>query len=264
MRTIARLGAGLASLSLVATGTALAVSPADAVDHDPIGLEQGATWLSGQVSNGFVPSSFGGPDYGLSIDTAFALRAAGGQDVTVTAIGDALKSRGTGYLEYAYSDDRTTLHRSVGQRHREGDGAAADARLRRTTIGSVDVQQRLESLTADGAPIAGSPHGPLHQERVAPPSGSRLRQLHRPGLRGVRPGRGRLLEGRRRPRLPAAAAVPRRRLPPVVHPLAHRFRAVVHRRLDRRRRHHRDRAAPAEPDLRRRRSTRPAPPRAPT
>lgn len=155
MRTIARLGAGLASLSLVATGTALAVTPADAVSHDPIGLDQGATWLAGQVSNGFVPSSFGGPDHGLSIDTAFALRAAGGHDDTVSAIGDALQARGTGYLQYAYSDtDNTAI---------TGQSANATAKAMAllqtlgsgTTVGTINVQQRLESLTADGAPVAG-------------------------------------------------------------------------------------------------------------
>lgn len=155
MRSIARLGAGLASLSLVATGTALAVTPADAVSHDPIGLNQGATWLAGQVSNGFVPSSFGGPDYGLSIDTAFALRAAGGHDDTVTAIGDALRSRGTGYLQYAYSDDSNNAFTG-----RSANATAKAMALLRTlgsgtTVGTINVQQRLESLTADGAPIAG-------------------------------------------------------------------------------------------------------------
>ncbi len=151
MRTIARLGAGLASLSLVATGTALAVTPADAAAHDPIGLEQGATWLSGQVSNGFVPSSYGGPDYGLSIDTAFALRAAGGHDSTVTAVGDALQSKGTGYLQYTYTDDNDAVH--------TGQSANATAKAMallqalgssRTMIGSINVQQRLESLGTSG------------------------------------------------------------------------------------------------------------------
>ena len=156
MRSIARLGAGLASLSLVATGTALAVTPADAVAHDPIGSEQGATWLAGQVSNGFVPSSYGGPDYGLSIDTAFALAAAGGHDSTVTAVGDALQSRGTGYLQYTYSDDKGNEF--------FGESANATAKAMAllqtlepagTKVGTIDVQQRLESLTADAAPIAG-------------------------------------------------------------------------------------------------------------
>ena len=154
MRSIARLGAGLASLSLVATGTALAVTPADAATHDPIGLEQGATWLSGQVSNGFVPSSFGGPDYGLSIDTAFALRAAGGHDSTVTAIGDALVSRGTGYLEYSYDQDTDTI--TGRSANATGKAMALLQTLNAgTTIGTINVQQRLESLIADDAPIAG-------------------------------------------------------------------------------------------------------------
>ena len=155
MRSIARLGAGLASLSLVATGTALAVTPADAVAHDSIGTSQGATWLAGQVTNGFVPSSFGGPDYGLSIDTAFALRAAGGHDDTVTAISDALRSRGTGYLEYAYSDDSNNDYTGQSANATAKAMALLQTLASGTTIGSVDVQQRLESLTADAAPIAG-------------------------------------------------------------------------------------------------------------
>ena len=155
MRKITRLGAHVASLALVVTGTALAVSPTQAATHDPVGIDQGATWLAGQVSGGLVPGQFGGPDVGLSIDTALTLRTAGGHDATVTAIADAIEAQGGSYLNTDYT---------FNGHHYTGQVANATAKTMalfqtltpaRTTVQGTDVQSRLESLVASAAPVTG-------------------------------------------------------------------------------------------------------------
>ena len=85
------LGALLTSalaVSLVAAGPAHAQAAAPA--GSPAG--HGATWLSGQLTNGLVHNpNFGGfDDYGLTIDTAFGLRAIGGHQSTVREVRKAL------------------------------------------------------------------------------------------------------------------------------------------------------------------------------
>ncbi len=159
MRRTTRLGAYVASAALVLTGSlsgaGLTPALADAPIHNLIGVDQGAAWLAGNVVDGLVPGQYGGPDVGLSIDTALSLRAAGGHDDTVTDIIDAIETKGTSYLEYTYSFENHDY---------EGQAANATAKAMalfetvspaRTTIGSIDVQQRMESLTATDAPIAG-------------------------------------------------------------------------------------------------------------
>lgn len=155
MRKITRLGAHVASLALVVTGTALAVTPTQAATHDPIGVDQGATWLAGQVSGGLVPGQYGGSDFGLSIDTAFALHSAGGHAATVNDIADAIQAQGTSYLDTDYTFNG---HRYTGQvANAAGKTMALLQTLSpaRTTVGAVNVQSRLESLVGSAAPVVG-------------------------------------------------------------------------------------------------------------
>ena len=96
-----RVAAYVASGALVISGTILALTPAEAVTHDPIGQTQGATWLDGELTNGLMHNNhFDFDDYGLSADTAFALDAVGGHAVAVTDVGDALAANIDAYTKF--------------------------------------------------------------------------------------------------------------------------------------------------------------------
>ena len=145
-----------------------------------------------------MPGQFGGPTSGVSIDTAQALRLAGGHDATVTKIADAIQANGH------------SLHRvrvRLRQRHDGTDehyaGQAANATAKamalfqtlspaRTTIGGINLQSRLEALTAGSGPIAG--RSPRRTACLT----AGLRQHARSGVRGVRTDEGRFLGGRQR------------------------------------------------------------------
>ncbi len=92
----------------LATATALAVTtvalagaaPASAVT--PAG--DASNWLSGELTNGlihnpnFVPGGF--DDYGLTIDTAFAIQAVGGNEGVVRQIRDAMAPQMPTYTSF--------------------------------------------------------------------------------------------------------------------------------------------------------------------
>ena len=98
MTTQVRRAVALAGAGALAAGLTLALpitAAHAATDARPAAL--GATWLAAQPVDGLVTvkSEFNGQvsefvDQGLSIDVALALKAAGGQDVTVTEIRDAV------------------------------------------------------------------------------------------------------------------------------------------------------------------------------
>src|SRR4051812_27835598 len=90
-RTGAMLVASAVTISLAAAGGAAQAAPAD----------RGAGWLSAQLTDGVVVGSYEDlpdhpgtfidyNDYGLSIDTAFALKAVGGHGSDVRAVRDAV------------------------------------------------------------------------------------------------------------------------------------------------------------------------------
>ncbi len=150
-----RIAAYVASGALVLSGATLAATPARAVTHDPIAANQAAGWLAGQVTSGLVPGQFGGADVGLSIDTALSLRAVGGQDATVTEIADAIESGGTSYLEYEYTFENVDYAGQAANATAKAMALFQTLSPARTTIGSINVQSRMEALTAPSAPIAG-------------------------------------------------------------------------------------------------------------
>lgn len=85
-----RTGAFVASVTLAVTGLAMIPAPAQAAT-DARPSEIGADWLAGELVDGLMPSQFAGfPDYGLTIDTAFALASVGGHDADIEAVADAL------------------------------------------------------------------------------------------------------------------------------------------------------------------------------
>jgi hypothetical protein len=78
MSLVHRASVALLSTALVVSVGAGQAQAAAAKPSSPAG--HGATWLSGQFTGGLVHNpNFGGfDDYGLTIDTVFALRAIGG------------------------------------------------------------------------------------------------------------------------------------------------------------------------------------------
>ena len=151
-----RIAAYAASGVLVVSGTVLAATPAEAATKDPIGTTQGATWLAGQVpSSGLVAGQFGGPDVGVSIDTAQALRLAGGHDAAVTRIANGIQANGKSYIEYAYSFEGSNYAGQAANATAKAMALFRTLSPARTTIEGINLRTRLEALTAGSAPIAG-------------------------------------------------------------------------------------------------------------
>ena len=153
MRRTTRLGAYVASAALALTGTLTGVAPApamaDAATHDPIGTDQGAAWLEGQLTDGLMynPNYGGFDDYGLTIDAGLALAAVGGHESAVAQITSALADHVDDYVTpfggpHSYSGGLAKLASLVGQ-------PAA------TSFGGQNLVTELEGRVADTAPIAG-------------------------------------------------------------------------------------------------------------
>jgi hypothetical protein len=92
-RSLRRAGTALVAsalaLSVVGAGGAAQAAPAD----------RGAGWLSGQLTGGLIHNDqFDIDDYGLSIDTAFALKAIGGHSAEVRKIRGALAANINSYI----------------------------------------------------------------------------------------------------------------------------------------------------------------------
>jgi hypothetical protein len=90
------LVASALALSVVGAGGAAQAAPAD----------RGADWLSGQLTGGLIHNQqFGFDDYGLSIDTAFALKAIGGHGPDVRKIRGAVAANISSYISGDSSGD---------------------------------------------------------------------------------------------------------------------------------------------------------------
>lgn len=149
MRRTTRLGAYVASAALALTGTLTGVAPANAAAHDPIGVDQGAAWLEGQLTDGLMynPNYGGFNDYGLTIDAGLALAAAGGHESAVAQITSALADHVDDYVTpfggpHSYSGGLAKLASLVGQ-------PAA------TSFGGQNLVTELEGRVADTAPSDG-------------------------------------------------------------------------------------------------------------
>jgi hypothetical protein len=142
------LGALLTSalaVSLVAAG------PAHAQAAAPVGSPagHGATWLSGQLTNGLVHNpNFGGfDDYGLTIDTVFALRAVGGHPSVVRQARTALAQNvgsytGTGGEKFSGATAKLLVLAEVT-------GAAP------RSFGGTNLVQKLNGLVTESGPAKG-------------------------------------------------------------------------------------------------------------
>jgi len=142
-----RMAAYVASGVLVVSGTVLAATPAEAAP-EPIGTNQGATWLADQLTNGLIhnPNYGGFNDYGLTVDTGFALQAADREPAAVEDIKDALADHVDDYITpfppHSYTGGLAKLATFVGH-------PAA------TSFGGQNLVTQLEARVASGTPIEG-------------------------------------------------------------------------------------------------------------
>ncbi len=148
MRGTTRLTAYAATTVLALSGTLLTISPAQAVPHDTVAQTQGADWLEGELTNGLMhnPNYGGFDDYGLSIDTAFALAAVGGHDDAVSDVADALAGNIDTYTKagnHVYAGGLAKL------------GVLADLDGDATSFGTRNLVTEIEGRVATAAPIAG-------------------------------------------------------------------------------------------------------------
>lgn len=139
LRPAASVGAGLLTLTLVAALT----GPAAATPED-----DSADWLGRQLTDGLVHNDqYGVDDYGLTADTAFALKAAGGHAGALADIREALEanvgwwtSGGDPAEAYAGSFAKALVLAQVTG------GGAED-------FGGVDLVAGLEGVTRDDGPV---------------------------------------------------------------------------------------------------------------
>ena len=106
-RTGLRIGAYVASGALALSGAVLAVTPAEAVAHDPVGVQNGSSWLVGQLHNGMLQSGYDYSgtwvrydDQGLTIDAVESLVEAGQQPAAVQTMTNALEADAATYAGY--------------------------------------------------------------------------------------------------------------------------------------------------------------------
>jgi hypothetical protein len=139
--------ASAVTISLVAAGGAAQAAPAD----------RGADWLSGQLTDGLVVGTFDGTpynDYGLSIDTAFALQAIGGHGSDVRDIRNAMSAHVGDYIEFGKQKYAAATAKLLVLAENTG----ADPR----NFGGMNLVKRLNSLVIRSGPaegrIADRPH----------------------------------------------------------------------------------------------------------
>jgi hypothetical protein len=140
--SVRRAGAALVASALAASLVAVG-SPAQAAPAD-----RGAHWLSNQLTNGLVHNDqFDADDYGLSIDTAFALQAIGGHRPDVRRVRNAMAQHvgeyiGTGGEQYAGPIAKLLLFVQ---------SSGAD----QTNFGGVDLVKRLNHRVIRSGPAKG-------------------------------------------------------------------------------------------------------------
>lgn len=162
MSYVSRLGALVAASALVVTGLSVVAAPAQA---DPYlrPMNQGATWLAGQLTNGLIHNpNFGGfDDLGLSIDTAVALDEVGGYESQVAAIGTAIRNN---YYDYTIPYGGPTTYAGAIAK------ALVMAQIASTGPASYPVALRtdLEDRTSGTAPIVGRIENDGETEYVEP------------------------------------------------------------------------------------------------
>ena len=148
-----RIAAYVASGALALSGVILAVTPAEAVVHDPIGANQGASWLESQLTNGVVHNDqFNFDDIGLTADVALALLELGGHAATVTDIVNTIEPRAQAEWYTSTFGGVTTIYSgSIAKALVLAQEAGSDP----TSFGGANLVTELEARTSATAPIAG-------------------------------------------------------------------------------------------------------------
>lgn len=168
MRTTSRrLGALVAASALAVTGVSLVATPAQA-SAAPRPVSIGADWLAGQLVDGLLPGDFGSL-YGPSIDAALSLKAAGGHDADVTAIGTAIGNHITDYTEYDYTFNGHFTGQAAGPTAKAL-VLAQNLPTPTTTLGGVDLLTRLEGFVSTTAPTTGRLIGVSQKDGVDDPA----------------------------------------------------------------------------------------------
>jgi hypothetical protein len=142
-RPLATLLAGVTATALVSAGPAFSATPLD-----PGPRHDGASWLSGELTHGLVHNEqYDFDDYGLSIDVALGLDAAGQKSKVVDAIVKAVAKNidaytTAGFNVYAGATAKALL-------------LAVEQGRNPRQFGGTDLVNRLESRVATAAPITG-------------------------------------------------------------------------------------------------------------
>jgi hypothetical protein len=151
---------GLTAVPALALTTlaALPTAPANAAEVDPAPLEAGSAWLVDQVTDGLVHNNqFDFDDYGLSIDVALGLDAAGGHDETVQEVADAIATNLDFYVGYDYfpvpeeGELRHVLAGSIAKAMVFAQTAGRDE----TSYGGHDLVTELEDQVVETGPALG-------------------------------------------------------------------------------------------------------------
>jgi hypothetical protein len=142
-----------ASVALLSTALVVSAgSPAQAAAapaSSPAG--HGATWLSKQLTGGLIHNDrFGVDDYGLSIDTAFALKAIGGHSTEVQQVRQAMAVHVADYTTFEGSQFAGSFAKLMVLAERTG-GDPRD-------FGGVNLVRRLSKLIVKSGPATGRIH----------------------------------------------------------------------------------------------------------
>jgi hypothetical protein len=139
-----------AGATLVASALALAVIGAgDVAQAAP--ADRGAGWLAGQPTDGVIVTS-GFPDYGLSIDTAIALQAIGGQKAEVRKIRDAVAANLGDYITGdSFGDPGSRYAGATAKSLVLAQTTGGDP----TDFGGVNLVKRLKNLIDEEGPAVG-------------------------------------------------------------------------------------------------------------
>jgi hypothetical protein len=149
LTVVRRAGSGVVAtvlaLSVVAAGGAAQAAPAD----------HAADWLSKQLTNGLIHNDqFDFDDYGLTIDTAFALKAVGGHGSDVRQIRNALAPHVDSYTTGVDFGSSAVFAGAVAKLLVLTEVTHADPR----NFGGVNLVKRLNGLVRKSGPAAGRIH----------------------------------------------------------------------------------------------------------
>ena len=140
-RVGATLVASAVTVSLVMAGSTAQAAPAD----------RGTDWLADQLDNGAIVNG-GFTDYGLSIDTAFALKAVGGHRADVQDIRDAVELNIGDYIAGdSFGDPGSTYAGATAKSIVMAQATGADPR----DFGGVDLVKRLNGVVHQSGPAKG-------------------------------------------------------------------------------------------------------------